>query len=91
MDQKAVAFARVWARRYIREHHPHGLDASDVETMILRSMVIEGTGSDLFALLDANIQHDIFSDFKEGGNVMDRCNMAENIVHYQATSEPKGH
>ena len=38
MDQKTVAFARSWARRYIREHLPHGLDASDVENMILRRL-----------------------------------------------------
>ena len=31
-------FARRWARRYMREHHPHGLDASDVENMILRRL-----------------------------------------------------
>ena len=25
MDQKTVAFARSWARRYVRTKHPHGL------------------------------------------------------------------
>ncbi len=38
MDRKDMDFARAWARRYIREHHPHGLDASDVENMILRRL-----------------------------------------------------
>lgn len=38
MDKKAVAFARRWAKRYIREHNPYGLDASDVENMILRRL-----------------------------------------------------
>ena len=38
MDRKDMDFARCWARRYIREHHPHGLDASDVENMILRRL-----------------------------------------------------
>ena len=38
MDQKTVAFARCWARRYVGEHHPHGLDESDVENMILRRL-----------------------------------------------------
>ena len=26
MDQKAVAFARHWAKRYVHTKHPHGLD-----------------------------------------------------------------
>ena len=38
MDHKTIAFARRWARRYMQEHHPHGLDASDVENMILRRL-----------------------------------------------------
>ena len=38
MDRKDMDFARCWAKRYIREHHPHGLDASDVENMILRRL-----------------------------------------------------
>ena len=38
MARKDMDFARAWARRYIREHHPHGLDASDVENMILRRL-----------------------------------------------------
>ena len=38
MDRKSIDFARIWARRYISEHHPHGLDASDVENMILRRL-----------------------------------------------------
>ena len=38
MDKKAVAFARRLAKRYIREHNPYGLDASDVENMILRRL-----------------------------------------------------
>ena len=38
MDWKDMDFARRWARRYMREHHPHGLDASDVENMILRRL-----------------------------------------------------
>ena len=38
MDQKAIAFARSWARRYVRTKHPHGLDAEDVENRILESL-----------------------------------------------------
>ena len=38
MDQKAVAFARSWARRYVRTKHPHGLDVEDVENHILESL-----------------------------------------------------
>ena len=38
MDQKAIAFARHWARRYVRTKHPHGLDAEDVENRILESL-----------------------------------------------------
>ena len=38
MDQKAVAFARVWARRYVRTKHPHGLDEGDVQNRILESL-----------------------------------------------------
>ena len=38
MDKEDTDFARIWARRYIREHRPHGLDASDVENMILRRL-----------------------------------------------------
>ena len=38
MDRKDMDFARRLARRYISEHHPHGLDASDVENMILRRL-----------------------------------------------------
>ena len=38
MDQKTIAFARRRARRYVGEHHPHGLDESDVENMILRRL-----------------------------------------------------
>ena len=38
MDKEDTDFARIWARRYIREHHPHGLGASDVENMILRRL-----------------------------------------------------
>ena len=38
MARKDMDFARAWARQYIREHHPHGLDASDVENMILRRL-----------------------------------------------------
>ena len=35
MDQDAVAFARSWARRYVRTKYPHGLDEEDVENRIL--------------------------------------------------------
>ena len=38
MDKEDTDFARCWAKRYIREHRPHGLDASDVENMILRRL-----------------------------------------------------
>ena len=38
MDQKTIAFARHWARRYVRTKHPHGLDAEDVENRILESL-----------------------------------------------------
>ena len=36
MDLETIAFARRWARRYVYEHRPYGLDESDVEHMILR-------------------------------------------------------
>ena len=35
MDQNTVAFARRWARRYMREYHPHGLGEEDFENRIL--------------------------------------------------------
>ena len=38
MDQEAVAFARCWARRYVRTKHPYGLDEGDVENRILESL-----------------------------------------------------
>ena len=38
MDQKTVAFARNWARRYVRTKHPYGLDEEDVENRILESL-----------------------------------------------------
>ena len=38
MDRKSVDFARHWAKRYVREHRPYGLDESDVENMILRRL-----------------------------------------------------
>ena len=38
MDQKTVAFARHWAKRYVRTKHPYGLDAEDVENRILESL-----------------------------------------------------
>ena len=38
MGQKTVAFARSWARRYVRTKHPHGLDEEDVENRILESL-----------------------------------------------------
>ena len=38
MDQEAVAFARCWARRYVRTKHPHGLDEGGVENRILESL-----------------------------------------------------
>ena len=38
MDQKTVAFARSWARRYVRTKHPYGLDEEDVENRILESL-----------------------------------------------------
>ena len=38
MDQKAVAFARSWATRYVRTRHPYGLDVEDVENRILESL-----------------------------------------------------
>ena len=38
MDQKTVAFARGWARRYVRTKHPCGLDEEDVENRILESL-----------------------------------------------------
>ena len=39
MDQKTVAFARSWARHYVRTKHPHGLDEKDVENRILESLL----------------------------------------------------
>jgi len=44
MDQKAVAFARSWARQYVRTKHPHGLDMEDVENRILESLYKYGRG-----------------------------------------------
>ena len=44
MDQKAVAFARSWARRYVRTKHPHGLDEEDVENRVLESLYKYGRG-----------------------------------------------
>jgi len=44
MDQKAVAFARSWATRYVRTKHPHGLDVEDVENRILESLYEYGRG-----------------------------------------------
>ena len=38
MDQKTVAFARNWARRYVRTKHPYGLDEGDVQNRILESL-----------------------------------------------------
>ena len=38
MDQKTVAFARSWARRYVRTKHPCGLDEGDVQSRILESL-----------------------------------------------------
>ena len=38
MDQEAIAFARGWARLYVRTKHPHGLDEEDVENRILESL-----------------------------------------------------
>ena len=38
MDRKSIDFARHWAKRYVREHRPYGLDESDVENMILRRL-----------------------------------------------------
>ena len=45
MDQKAVAFARHWAKRYVRTKHPHGLDAEDVENRILESLYKSSRGN----------------------------------------------
>ena len=44
MDQKAIAFARSGARRYVRTKHPHGLDAEDVENRILESLYKNSRG-----------------------------------------------
>jgi hypothetical protein len=44
MDQKAVAFARSWATRYVRTKHPHGLDVEDVENRVLESLYKYGRG-----------------------------------------------
>ena len=38
MDQKAVAFARSRAARYVRTKHPYGLDVEEVENRILESL-----------------------------------------------------
>ena len=45
MDQKTVAFARSWARHYVRTKHPHGLDEKDVENRILESLYKYGRGN----------------------------------------------
>ena len=44
MDQKAVAFARSWARRYVRTRHPYGLDVEDVENRVLEALYKYGRG-----------------------------------------------
>ena len=44
MDQKTIAFARHWAKRYVRTKHPHGLDVEDVENRILESLYKYGCG-----------------------------------------------
>ena len=44
MDQKAVAFARSWATRYVRTRHPYGLDVEDVENRVLESLYKYGRG-----------------------------------------------
>ena len=44
MDKKAIAFARHWARLYVRTKHPHGLDEGDVENRILESLYKYGRG-----------------------------------------------
>ena len=38
MDQETIAFARRWARHYVRMKHPHGLDEEDVENRILEAL-----------------------------------------------------
>ena len=38
MDRKTAVFARSWAKRYVREKHPYGLDEEDVENRILESL-----------------------------------------------------
>jgi AraC-like DNA-binding protein len=38
MDRKDMDFARCWAKRYVREKHPCGLDVEDVENRILESL-----------------------------------------------------
>ena len=53
MDQKAVAFARSWARRYVRTKHPHGVDEEDVENRVLESLYKYGRGK-LPAGIDPN-------------------------------------
>ena len=45
MDQKAIAFARNWAKRYVRTKHPYGLDAEDVENRILESLYKNSRGN----------------------------------------------
>ena len=35
MNGKMITFARYWAKRYVREKHPYGLDEADVENRIL--------------------------------------------------------
>ena len=38
MNGKMISFARYWAKRYVREKHPYGLDEEDVENRILESL-----------------------------------------------------
>ena len=38
MDRKDMDFARCWAKRYVREKHPCGLDEGGVENRILESL-----------------------------------------------------
>ena len=53
MDQKAVAFAHSWARRYVRTKHPHGLDEEDVEIASWSPFSYDGGASRRFRLRES--------------------------------------
>ena len=70
MDQKTVAFARSWARRYVRTKHPHGLDEEDVGSRILESLYYnkdkEKALSEVLNAVQNERRHMAWSTFRYG-------------------------